>query len=126
MVFEVKMLLHIVLFSFKSPWNWSSLEAIAAERATRKHHHYIREIKGWISGRNVTHRSIAADFAVVGLFENKEDMNAYLVHPDHQAGVDKWKIIADWTVVDLELNSDFTLSTGLFESLSSVCHFPQE
>lgn len=76
--------MHIVMFTLKSPWSWSSLETIDAERATRAHPDHINEIKGWSCGRNITRRDIAADFVVIGLFENREDLNAYIIHPDHQ------------------------------------------
>ena len=112
------MLMHIVSFTFKSPWSWSSLQAIEAERATRSHQNHIPEIKGWSCGRNITRRKIAADFVVIGLFDDREAMEAYLVHPDHQAGVSKWKAIADWIVVDIDLESDFTLNSGLLDPLN--------
>lgn len=118
------MLMHIVLFTFKTPWSWASLEAIDAERATRAHPNHIDEIKGWTCGRNTTKRDIAADFVVLGLFKNRDDLNAYIIHPDHQKGIVKWKFIAEWKVVDIELPSDFTLNSGLFSvlnDLSSVC-----
>jgi hypothetical protein len=112
------MLMHVVLFTFKNPWSWASLEAIDAERSTRAHPIHISEIKGWSCGRNITKRDIAADFVVFGLFENTEDLNAYIVHPDHQTGVMKWKLIADWKVVDIDLASDFTLNSGLLSVLN--------
>lgn len=118
------MLMHIVLFTFKNPWSWASLEAIDAERTTRAHPNHINEIKGWTCGRNTTKRDIAADFVVLGLFENREDLDAYIIHPDHQKGVVKWKSIADWKVVDIELPSAFTFNCGLLSllnDLSKVC-----
>ncbi|NIF20433.1 Dabb family protein [Candidatus Pantoea multigeneris] len=114
------MLMHIVMFTFKHPWNWSSLEAIDAERATRAHPHHINEIKGWSCGRNTTKRDIAADFIVIGLFNNRSELDAYIIHPDHQKGAGKWKFIADWKVVDIELPSDFTLNTGLLSVLNDL------
>ncbi|WP_026042659.1 Dabb family protein [Pantoea sp. A4] len=114
------MLMHIVMFTFKHPWNWSSLEAIDAERATRAHPHHIDEIKGWSCGRNTTKRDIAADFIVIGLFNNRSELDAYIIHPDHQKGAGKWKFIADWKVVDIELPSDFTLNTGLLSVLNDL------
>lgn len=114
--------MHIVMFTLKSPWSWSSLETIDAERATRAHPDHINEIKGWSCGRNITRRDIAADFVVIGLFESREDLNAYIVHPDHQKGVAKWKYIADWKVVDIELPGDFTLNRGLLSVLNTLSH----
>ncbi|MGD8105727.1 hypothetical protein ACQE32_03460 [Pantoea sp. FN0302] len=65
------MLMHIVLFTFKTPWRWASIDAIDAERTTRVHPDYIYEIKGWACGRNITRRHIAADFVVIGMFEGR-------------------------------------------------------
>ncbi|CAI1595856.1 Dabb family protein [Serratia ficaria] len=114
------MLMHIVLFRFKTPWSWASLEAIDAEKSTRAHPLHIDEIKGWSCGRNTTKRDIAADFVVMGLFENREALNAYILHPDHQLGVAKWRGIADWNVADIELSSDFTLNNGLLSVLNGL------
>ncbi|MEM6160966.1 Dabb family protein [Erwinia sp. P6884] len=114
------MLMHIVMFTFRSPWSWSSLEAIDAERATRAHPNYIDEIKGWSCGRNITKRDIAADFVVIGLFENIEDLNAYIIHPNHQEGVIKWKFIADWKVIDIEITNNFTQKSGLLSALNKI------
>ncbi|WP_380182429.1 Dabb family protein [Kalamiella sp. sgz302252] len=114
------MLMHIVSFTFKSPWSWASLQAIEAERETRDHPNHIAEIKGWTCGRNIARRKIAADFVVAGLFNNREELEAYLVHPNHQQGVAKWQAIADWVVVDIDLESDFTLNTGLLSALGAA------
>ncbi|MGP7734066.1 Dabb family protein [Oceanimonas smirnovii] len=114
------MLMHIVLFKFKDSWSWSSLEAIEAERVTRTHPNHIDEIKGWTCGRNITRRDrdIATDFVVIGLFKDRKTLNDYLIHPDHQVGVEKWKAIAEWSVIDIELASDFTQSSGLLSTLN--------
>ncbi|UTH75627.1 Dabb family protein [Chromobacterium sp. IIBBL 290-4] len=114
------MLMHIVLFTFKKPWSWESEEAIDAEKATHAHPDHIAEIKGWTCGRNTTKRDIAADFVVVGLFENREELNAYIIHPNHQLGVMKWKAIADWKVVDVEVSSETTLNSGLLSVLNNL------
>ncbi|VEI62408.1 Dabb family protein [Serratia rubidaea] len=111
--------MHIVLFKFKKPYSWASMEAILAERSTREHVHNIDEIKGWTCGRNTTRRDIASDFVVIGLFDNRQALDAYIIHPDHQVGVEKWKSISEWRVVDIELNSDFTLNSGLLSVFNS-------
>nr|WP_049774183.1 Dabb family protein [Erwinia sp. Ejp617] len=117
-------LMHIVLFTLKKELDWTSSEVLEAESATHAHPNFIHQIKGWTCGRNTTQRQIAADFMVMGLFESREDLNAYLVDPDHQAGVEKWHAIADWKVVDIELNSHSTLNSGLLSvlnELTAVC-----
>jgi hypothetical protein len=74
---------------------WASVEAIDAEWSTRAHPNYIDEIKGLTCGRNITRRNIAADFVVISIFEGREALESYIVHPNHQAGVEKWKA-TDW------------------------------
>jgi hypothetical protein len=125
------MILHIVTFSFKEYWSWSSLEVIEAEKRTRNHPSHINQIKGWICGRNITNRSIASDFVVVGLFTNRKDLDEYLVHHDHREGVTKWKEVATWNVVDIDLEEDSSQITGALglvnnlnlseKSLEEVC-----
>lgn len=114
------MLMHIVLFTFKNPWSWASLEAIEAEKLSKKHSSHISEIKGWTCGRNIIKRDIAADFVVIGLFENRDDFYSYMDHPNHQIGINKWKFIADWKVIDINLDSDFTTNTGLLSVLNNL------
>lgn len=94
------------------------MEAIDAERATRAHSDRISEIKGWCCARNTTRRDIAGDFVAIGLFENREDLNSYIIHPDHQQGVMKWTPIADWQVVDIDIPSDFTFNSGALTVLN--------
>ncbi|MCA7014579.1 Dabb family protein [Dickeya dadantii] len=111
------MILHIVLFTFKNPYNWSSPAALEAEEITRSHPLHISEIRGWGCGRNITDRAVAADFVVLGMFDTQQDVAAYLVHSNHQVGVEKWKAIAEWNVVDIDLNSDLSHTYGLLRSL---------
>ena len=80
-------LMHIVMFTSRSPWNCSSQEAIDAERATHDHLLHMSEIKGWTSGRNITSRDITADFVVIGQSEKHVELNSYIIHSDHQKGV---------------------------------------
>ncbi|MBP2836894.1 Dabb family protein [Dickeya zeae] len=111
------MILHIVLFTFKKPYNWSSPVALEAEEITRNHPLHISEIRGWVCGRNVADRAVAADFVVLGMFDSQQDVAAYLVHDNHQVGVEKWKAIAEWNVVDIDLKSDLSHAYGLLQSL---------
>ncbi|MFG1173965.1 Dabb family protein [Erwiniaceae bacterium CAU 1747] len=112
--------MHIVLFKFKKKYSWASMESIEAERSTRGHIHHIDQIKGWTCGRNTTRRDIASDFVVIGLFENRQALESYIIHPDHQKGVEKWKSISEWQVVDIQLDSNFTLNSGLLSVFNSL------
>ncbi|KUI98312.1 Stress responsive alpha-beta barrel domain protein [Vibrio sp. MEBiC08052] len=114
------MILHVVLFTFKKNWSWSSTNAIEAEQATRNHPRHIEEIKGWICGRNISRREIAADFIAIGIFNNTDDLEKYIVHPNHREGVEKWKAIAEWNIVDIDLSTDFSQATGYLNLLSTL------
>lgn len=56
----------------------------------------------------------------MGVFKDQEDLRAYLEHPDHQQGVRKWKEIANWKVVDIDLGSDTTKFFGLLNALTHI------
>lgn len=112
------MILHLVFFKFDEPFQWCDDEVIDAEAATRQHPLHINEIRGWTCGRNISLRKQAMDFVVMGLFEDQEALSAFLVHPHHQIGVQKWQRIANWQVVDIELGSDTTQFAGLLGGLA--------
>ncbi|MFT2112065.1 Dabb family protein [Marinomonas sp. 2405UD68-3] len=114
------MLLHIVLFNFREGFNWSSQEAIDAEQSTKDHPNHIEQIKGWLCSRNVSTRTIAADFMVLGIFKNMGDIQNYLKHPNHQEGVDKWKTVADWQIIDIDMNDEATYALELMSTFKSL------
>ncbi|GHF31008.1 Dabb family protein [Streptomyces griseoluteus] len=97
---------HVVLFKFKDGINWSDPRAEEAEAATLRHPLHIPEIANWSCGRNTAARSIAHDFAVIGDFADRDAVHRYLTHPDHVRGVELWRAIADWSVVDFELDTE--------------------
>lgn len=99
------MIRHIVLFRFNSGVDWSHEEALRAERLTHAHPLAIPEIVGWTAGRNMTPRAGAYDFALVGLFRDRQGLDRYMDHADHQRGVSAWREISTWVVVDLEVPS---------------------
>ncbi|MFE3027168.1 Dabb family protein, partial [Nocardia tengchongensis] len=67
---------------------------------------HIPEIKAWTVGRNVADRTAAYDFALVGLFDDREAVQRYMSHPDHQRGVRAWSELSTWVVVDLDHSRD--------------------
>ena len=100
------MILHIVLFDFKKGVSWQNQRAIEAETVSKGHSKHIPQIKKWTVGRNVISRSQSSDFCVMGLFEDKEDLEIYQAHEDHMCGVDSWKEISDWKVMDIAIQGD--------------------
>lgn len=101
------MILHVVLFRFKSGISWNSELAIDAEKATIKHKENIGHIRAWFCGRNFSLRKQAADFCVIGLFEDVSALDQYMVHDDHMIGVKKWNEISTWEIIDLDLAEAF-------------------
>lgn len=99
------MILHIVLFDFVDGITWNDEHAIRAESITQEHAKNIPNIKGWFVGRNIITREQAADFCVIGLFENENELSCYQMHHDHLNGVKNWREISSWRVIDLHLDS---------------------
>ncbi|MFI2259779.1 Dabb family protein [Streptomyces tubercidicus] len=97
------MLRHVVLFKLSPGVDWDDPRAQRAEVATRNHPQHIAEILSWECGRNTADRPIAYDFALCGTFSDADAVNRYLRHPDHVSGVDLWRAIATWVVVDYEV-----------------------
>jgi hypothetical protein len=91
---------HVVLFRFRQGVDWSDPRASAAAQVTADHPRYIPEILNWECGRNLTDRAVACDFALVGTFADRAAVDSYLIDPDHQRGVELWREIATWVVVD--------------------------
>lgn len=106
------MLIHIVLFRFRQEFTWEHAKAVVAEKKSLSHSKNIEEIKVWICKRNLSERSVAADFCIISGFESRYHFEKYLVHPDHQEGVALWKEISIWQVCDFEMNSN--LATSIF------------
>ncbi|MFF9143387.1 Dabb family protein [Streptomyces sp. NPDC055051] len=96
------MISHIVCFRFLPGVTWDDPRAVAAERISRGHPRHIPDIVSWTAGRNTTSRDAAHDFAVVGLFEDRDALERYQVHPDHRRGVRAWGELSTWVVVDLD------------------------
>ena len=94
------MIRHVVLFRFLDGVDWSDPRAAEAEAATAAHPAHIPEILAWEHGRNLNARAAGHDFALIGTFADLPAVERYLVHPDHQAGVARWRQIATWVVAD--------------------------
>jgi hypothetical protein len=91
---------HVVLFRFRPGVTWDDPRAVAAEQATAGHPEHIEEIIDWESGRNLSVRPAAYDFALIGTFADQAAVDRYLGHPDHVRGVRLWDEIATWVIAD--------------------------
>ena len=104
-----KIIAHQVLFTFKDGYSWQSPIAQQAARVSENHPNEIPQILVWCCGRSLVKRQQAADFSLIGLFNDQQAMHEYMVHPDHQKGVDLWRKISTWTISDI-LVDQHTLS----------------
>lgn len=96
------MITHLVLFTFRPGVSWDDPRALEAEQATLGHPAHIPQILSWTAGRNISPRSQAQDFALVGTFADQDALAAYADHPDHYRGVGLWREISTWVVADLQ------------------------
>lgn len=95
------MIRHIVLFKFKPEFGWDDQITQLAERKAADVGARVPELKEWRTGRNISARPAAYDFAVMGLLADEDALQRYLDHPFHQESVRLWRTISDWVVADL-------------------------
>ena len=87
------MLNHIVMIKFKQTVSQETIGEIEAmlEDLPNK----IIEIHSYEFGRDILHSDRSYDFALVSLFANKESLQRYQVHPDHQNLLSKLAPLCD-------------------------------
>ena len=93
---------HIVLFTLHSGIARDDRRVTAAAQLSEEHFEQIDDILEWWSGFDVSGRDVAADFAVVGRFADRAAVARYLRHPHHRQGVEAWRRLADWVVIDVD------------------------
>ncbi|MGA5900208.1 Dabb family protein [Streptomyces venetus] len=96
------MIRHIVLFKFKPGVSWDDPRTQEAERVAAKVGSEVPDLHEWSVGRNISGRPVAYDFAAIGLLDDEEALERYLVHPFHQEAIRLWREISDWVIADLE------------------------
>jgi len=96
------MVRHIVLFKFYENTSsgvkdkiFSALQALGPQ---------VSVVRSWSVGWNVGSSASAYDIAEVGDFENLEDVNIFRAHPAHIALREEVRKVANWVVLDYELN----------------------
>jgi len=94
------MVKHIVMWKIKDGFNKDEIyEQIKEKVLSLKE--FIPEIKHIEVGRNITSSINAYDVVLYSEFDSKEDMDTYLVHPEHVKVADFIKtVISDRKVVD--------------------------
>jgi hypothetical protein len=93
---------HYVLFKFRSGVSWDDARAQQAEQTAAKVGGEVPELREWKTGRNISTRPVAYDFIVVGLLDDMDAVERYLVHPFHQEAIRAWREISDWVIADVE------------------------
>lgn len=96
------MIRHYVLFKFRSGVSWDDARAQQAEQTAAKVGGEVPELREWKTGRNISTRPVAYDFIVVGLLDDMDAVERYLVHPFHQEAIRAWREISDWVIADVE------------------------
>ncbi|GAA1938173.1 Dabb family protein [Kitasatospora viridis] len=95
------MIRHIVLFKFKDGISWEDPRAQEAERIAVKVGGEVPELREWRVGRNISTRPVAYDFAAVGLMDDEDALERYLVDEFHQKAIRLWREISDWVIADV-------------------------
>ena len=96
------MIRHIVLFKLKPGVVRDDPRVVQWIGMLRALREQIPSSVDWELGWNITDRPIAYDFGLNSSFRTREDLAAYLPHPDHQAMVGVAKQVADWVICDYE------------------------
>ena len=97
------MIRHLVLFKLNEGVTRDDPRVVEGAAAFAELGSQIIELREWECGWNVTDRDIAYDFAINSLVDDAAALQAYLVHPAHQAGVSLWKAFATWVIADIEV-----------------------
>ena len=98
------MIVHLVLFKLKSGVSRNDprlREAITMLEAVKGK---VPGVQRWECGWNFSDRPIAYDYGLSSTFAMREDLAAYVPHPEHQAAVNKLREVADWVLCDYEVN----------------------
>jgi len=93
---------HLVLFKLKPGVLKNDEHLLKAIEMLKTLPTKIPFISDWSAGENFSTRPIAYDYGLHAVFESRNDLQQYLVHPAHVEAVNLWKQVADWNIVDFE------------------------
>ena len=97
------MIKHVVLFKLKEGFTPASPQVISVIDEAAALGSRLPMVRDWIVGPDFGHRPISYDYALLATLDNREDLQAYTVHPLHQAVIKKMAEITTWIVCDLEV-----------------------
>ncbi len=98
-----KMIYHTVLFKLKE--EATQAQGLAMTDALNALVGKIPTLQLMKAGKNFSNRSKGYEYMLVSTFADKEGLEAYAIHPEHVAVVEKYvrPIAADILAVDIEL-----------------------
>lgn len=103
-IYEERLVIrHLVLFKLDEGVSRDDERAIAGAKAFEALGPVIPELREWQCGWNITERDIAYDFAINSLVDDRESLQAYIAHPEHQAAAGRWREFATWVIADIEV-----------------------
>ncbi len=95
------MLVHIVMFKFKEENKKANI--IQAKQMLENLMGAVPSLRSMDVGVNFIEADRAMDLSIIAVFESKEGLDAYAVHPEHMKVVDFIKTVVEYSkVVDYE------------------------
>ncbi len=95
------MIVHIVLFQFKEEHKKANI--IQTKQMLENLMGAVPSLKSIDVGLNFSEEERAMDLSIITSFANREDLEAYAVHPEHVKVVDFIKTVVEYSkVVDYE------------------------
>jgi len=91
------MIVHIVLFQFKDENKKANM--IQAKQMLENLMGAVPSLKSIDVGFNFSPEDRAMDLSIITAFENREDLDAYAVHPEHLKVVDFIKSVVEYSKV---------------------------
>ena len=91
------MIVHIVLFQFKEENKKANI--IQAKQMLENLMGAVPSLRSIDVGVNFSTEDRAMDLSIITAFENKEDLEAYAVHPEHLKVVDFIKTVVEYSKV---------------------------
>lgn len=95
------MITHIVLFKLKAGIERTSPSVVEAERLAEAVGGHVPELHTWRVGWNSVDRDIGYDYAAIGTLSDLSALEKFQTNEFHLGSVQKWRLISDWVVVDL-------------------------
>lgn len=98
------MIQHIVIFKFKKDLPKNIVETYVQK--LRDLEKIVENIKNFYVGYDYSGKSKGYEIGLSGIYENKQHLEDYYLHPQHLDLVKELKngIAEDWIVMDFEIN----------------------